>query len=133
MLRRLIIAVPLFAFGAPACDSVTGVCTLMGCDSGLFVRLNAVPTEAFSVEVFARAPDESPGYRYECTPGPLGCQHPIFFSGFIADRAYIRVTTTDGSILHDVRPLRYESFRPNGPRCEPLCQTAEASVSIPVP
>jgi hypothetical protein len=132
-LRRLVLALPVFAFGAPACDSVTGVCTQIGCDSGLWVRLDALPAGAFSVDVYAVTPNASPSYRYECSPGPLACLQEIFFTDFVGDRPYIRVTTTVGTVLYEIPTLSYETFRPNGPRCDPECRTAETTVTIPAP
>jgi hypothetical protein len=130
-LRRLILALPVFAFGAPACDSVTGVCTLIGCDSGLTVRLDALPTGAFTVDVYANSPNESPSYRYECTPGEFSCPQDVFFTDFLAEDPYIRVTTTDGSVLTQVFGLTYTSSRPNGRNCPPICRNTSTTVAIP--
>lgn len=130
-IRIATLSAAMLILGAPACDSPTGVCTLIGCSSGLLVRLNALPTGPFQVDVFAGAPDVSPSYRYECVPGPSGCLQEIFFSGLVARHAFIRVTTDDGTALHEILDLHYETHRPNGPRCEPTCRTAETTVSIP--
>lgn len=130
-LRRLVLALPVFAFGAPACDSITGVCTQIGCDSGLMVRLDALPTGAFTVDVYSGTPNASPSYRYECTPGALPCLQDIFFADFLGVDPFIRVTTTNGSVLTQVTGLNYESYRPNGPNCPPDCRRALTTVTIP--
>lgn len=130
-LRRLVLALPVFAFGAPACDSITGVCTQIGCDSGFLVRLDALPTGAFTVDVYANSPNESPSYRYECAPGALPCLQNVFFADFLGENPHIRVTTTEGSVLTQVYGLNYESYRPNGPNCPPDCRRAETTVAIP--
>lgn len=51
-----ILVAAVFAFGAPACDSITGVCSEIGCDSGRMVRLDALPEGACSVDVSPRSP-----------------------------------------------------------------------------
>jgi hypothetical protein len=116
---------------APACESPLGACTTRGCSSGLLVRLNEAPTSAFRVEVFAGAPDESPSYVYECTPGANACLQDVFFTGLIATHPFIRVTTAQGTVLHEVPNVVYESYRPNGPGCGDVCHTAETSVALP--
>lgn len=107
------------------------VCTLIGCQSGLLVRLNTLPAGAFRVDVFAQAPDQSPAYVYECTPGPTPCQQAIFFPGLVAPHPFIRVTTTQGTVLHEITDLVYETSRPNGRTCGPECRTAETTVAVP--
>jgi hypothetical protein len=130
---RTALAVALALVAGTSCESplVTN-CTDIGCESGLWVNLDALPTGAFRVEVFANSPDVSPSYVYECTPGPAACRQRIFFEGLVVTRPFIRVTTDVGSVLHEIQGLEYETHRPNGPRCPPECRTAETDIPIPV-
>jgi len=132
-LRRLVLTISLFAFGAPACDagSVTGVCTNAGCSSGLTVLLNAMPEGAFTVELFDNVqPNVFPTYRYECVPGAIPCLGIILFKDFTGTQTNVRVTTAAGTATYAVN-VTYATLRPNGPRCGPVCRTASTTVNIP--
>jgi hypothetical protein len=106
------------------------VCTLIGCDSGLTVHLNAKPAGTYRVEVFAHAPDQQPAYVYECTTA-ASCQQDIFFTDLIVDHPFIRITTKTGTKLVEFPTVTYVDSYPNGRDCGPPCRNARLNMDIP--
>jgi len=115
-----------------ACDAPTQYCTLIGCRSGLQVRLTTAPAGAFSVEIL---PYSSGGqqltYRIDCGGSAPPCGSQVFFPDLIIERAQIRVVTTRGTVTHSVDEVKYETSYPNGRQCAPACQSATVTVSTP--
>jgi hypothetical protein len=105
-------------------------CTLIGCNSGLTVHLNAKPAGTFKVEVFAQSPNQQPVYVYECS-NAASCPQDIFYSGLIVSHAYVRVTTSTGTKTVEIPAVNYVTSRPNGPGCDPECRQATVNVDIP--
>ncbi|MEQ1691778.1 MAG: hypothetical protein ABMA00_10850 [Gemmatimonas sp.] len=105
-------------------------CTLIGCNSGLTVHLNAKPTGTYKVEVFAQSPSLQPVYAYECSNAST-CQQDIFFPGLIVSHPYVRITTSSGTKIVEIITVNYVTSRPNGPGCDPECRQATVNVDIP--
>ena len=105
-------------------------CTLIGCNSGLTVHLNAKPTGTYKVEVFALSPNQQPVYVYECSVAS-SCQQDIFFSGLIVSHPFVRITTSIGTKTVEIPSVNYVTSRPNGPGCDPECRQATVNVDIP--
>lgn len=117
------------ATSSSSCSSITGVCTLIGCESGLVVLLERRPEGAFRVELWHSGSPGEPRYVRECTP-VAPCGDRIFFSGYTGTQAQVTVTTATDTVTTAVRP-EYETTRPNGPRCEPECRLATVQVQAP--
>lgn len=114
------------------CDSPTGVCTQIGCDSGLTVQLDQVPADAFTVEVLPEEPQDYPVvYRVECAGIASPCGARVFFPGLVLERARVRVTTSLGTVTHDVADVTYRTTYPNGRQCTPACRRATVDVTVP--
>jgi hypothetical protein len=112
------------------CSLVEGpetICTLIGCESGLHVRLETLPAGAVKIEVFGRSSDGMPAYTYDCTAS--SCDQTVFFPGLILEQGSVRVTSSAGSRTTAIRPF-YVSHRPNGPDCPPDCR--QATVTVPI-
>ena len=110
-------------------------CTLIGCNSGLIVRLAALPASAFRVEVFRGQPDQQPAYVivYTCgTPsqGSLGCPDLLNFQDFFVEHFWIRITTSAGTQTSE-HTVEYRQVYPNGPDCGPGCRQATVTVAAP--
>lgn len=129
--RHLPVLFAILALGG-GCDSPTGVCTQIGCDSGLTVQLDQVPTGAFTVEVLPEEPQEHPVvYRVECAGSAAPCGARVFFPGLVLERARVRVTTTLGTVTHDATDVIYRTSYPNGRQCTPACRQATVDVTVP--
>ena len=117
---------------ALGCSSTTGtreqVCTAIGCDSGLAVRVEgASTTGAYRVELLPSG-ETGPRYVAEC-PDASRCAAGVRFPGFTGDWTLVRVTTAQGTVTREVRPS-YQELRPNGPDCPPICRQAVVTVSV---
>jgi hypothetical protein len=108
------------------CSGISDLCTLVGCDSVLVVRLAQTPTGPYRIEVFSR--DDAPHYVFDCA-NPATCGEARFLD-YTPDRVTIRVTTAAGTGEQTVRPA-YDVDRPNGPNCEPTCKGAIVTMPLP--
>ncbi len=133
--RHLLTGGVLLALGAlpsaTACDSADGPCTLLGCTSGILVHLETAPVGDFTVELSTVGPDQPPVLTGACPVGPAGCATDRIFPGVTATHVWVRVTTTGGTVLHEIDSVMYEEHRLNGPRCGVTCRTAEVTVGLP--
>jgi hypothetical protein len=106
------------------CDGLFVDCKTAGCVDNLIVHLyGALPP---SYNVIARAPGHEPKV-FECNPARM-CRDQAFFE-LVASRVELEVVAEGVSVRKEVRP-EYRPFRPNGPRCPPVCQHAEVSITI---
>ena len=129
-MKRVILSLGLLALMSPGCSLIDGpefACTLVGCQNGLTVRFATPPSGLLRVEVYTQSPDRQPAYVYDCTVET--CYDAVFFPDLILEHGFVRVTSSAGSRLTEIRPT-YASRRPNGPDCPPLCRSA--SVTVPV-
>lgn len=129
-LRRALITASVVG-AVTACSSPAEVCTLIGCSSGLTVQLTSPPVGAYSVEILPDAPAGNATYRVECGGAAPPCAAEVFFPDLIVSSARVRVTTTLGTVTHDVGPVTYRTSFPNGPQCDPGCRRATVTVGIP--
>jgi hypothetical protein len=116
------LALLLSAVALSSCQGVFGprTCTLIGCNSGLEVVLEAPPTVPFRIEV--EVPGQADRKVFQC-PDPSRCEDRAIFSDFTPERVRIHVVTAAGTESYEVRPS-YAEHRPNGSGCPPLCRTA---------
>lgn len=101
---------------ASGCGSITEVCTLMGCTSGIEVQLEEEPPVPYRIE--AAADGGTARYVYEC--GQTARCSPIFFAEFTPDWVLFSVIVGADTTWYEVRPT-YTEQQPNGPGCEPIC------------
>ena len=106
------------------------VCTLMGCTSGVIVRLATMPATTFRVELIPAGGTYGTTYAFDCSEAGR-CPQDLLFPGILTESARIRVTTPTGSRETEIPSLVYASFNPNGPRCGPECRQAKVTVPIP--
>ena len=95
--------------------------------SGLMVSFATPPSGLLRVEVYAQAPDQQPAYTYDCTMET--CYDAVFFPDLMLEHGYVRVTSSTGGRLTEIRPT-YASHRSNGADCPPVCRST--SVTVPV-
>ena len=112
MTVRLLSLVLLLA----SCDQSTGVCTLIGCNSGLTINVPAAAPIPYIISL--QAPG-APELTLECTTSL--CAHSVFVPDYTP--AHVTVTVQwqgGGSATKDVSPA-YTISQPNGPNCSPTC------------
>jgi hypothetical protein len=110
--------------------SISTVCTLIGCESGITVHLASLPSGAFRVDV-RPAGGQGAVYVFDCSSGPVTCQQDVFFADLIADHLFITVTAAGVSRDTEITTVTYTSHRPNGPNCGPDCHTAVVIAQVP--
>ncbi len=115
-------------FGEVGCGDSTGMlCTLAGCNSGVTVQVTPLPTGPFRVEV---SPLGHPVSFVRDCEDPADCAK-IFFPSFIPEAVSVRVTTASDTVFVEIVQLEYREFRPNGPRCGPVCRNADLDIPLP--
>jgi hypothetical protein len=108
-----------------SCNPLAYDCTLMACQDGLNVRFDRAPAGAYRVEAFA---GDSPNPQvFDCTDATM-CPTATF-SGLVADRVTIRVTTAGATYTQEFSP-RYETVYPNGRKCGGRCSQATVTVQL---
>ncbi len=105
-------------------------CTLVGCTSGLSVRLTSLPTEPYRVELLVPGA-RRPFHFYECDGGS-SCLQAIHSPLLALSHISVTVTTAAGSRVTDVPNVEYERYYPNGPDCPPPCLNATITAEVPV-
>lgn len=116
---------------ATGCDilGIGTACTLIGCYNGIAVHLAALPSGPYKVEILVAG--AAPGlYEYDCAGGEA-CQQDVFFPELVLDRIVVKVTTSLGSRITEIANPVYETSRPNGPDCSPLCRQASVTAQLP--
>ena len=119
MKYRLILTIAACTIASCDSDFFGGVCTLIGCNSGVIVVLESPPATPYRIEVYSGSA-AGPRYAHSCA-GASACGE-VFFPDFTPFRFFVEVITTD-TVRYEVAPTYTES-RPNGPRCDPLCRNA---------
>ena len=104
-----------------------GACTLVGCDSGLTVRLDRVPAGTFRIE--AISPEGAPSQVYDCAGAGPQCAPEAVFRDFTPSQVTIRVTTASGTVTQTFQP-QYSENAPNGRECGPICRNATVTVAL---
>jgi hypothetical protein len=124
---RLTSAIPATAVLLLAsCNPLAYDCTLMACQNGLNVHFDRVPAGAYRMEAFV---GESPNPQVFDCADPTMCPM-AYFSGLVADRVTIRVTTAGATYTQEFSP-RYETVYPNGRACPGRCSQATVTVQLP--
>ena len=119
----------LLLFTVAGCGLTTPrSCTDIGCASGLIVDLN-VPAASTPVTVLATATDGSTKSD-SCVPTTGSCS--VFLNDFTASNATIKVSG-DSYTSTNTLQITYQSTRPNGPDCPPICLNARISFTITQP
>ena len=124
-----LLALVLTTGALSSCQAISGpqACTLIGCNSGLEVVLEAPPTVPFRIE--AELPGQ-PGRRVVNCPDPDQCGGRAFFADFTPEQVRIHVVTSSDTQAYEVRPT-YAEHRPNGSGCPPLCRNARVVLPRP--
>jgi hypothetical protein len=124
-IRFFLGVVPLV--GACALFDSDDVCTLIGGNSGLTIRVSNVTSSIVRIEVNPYGAGRQPAYVADCAGIQGGCSSGVFFPEYSAPSAAITVVmatdTVSGTIL-----LTYEVTHPNGPGCEPRLVNASVVV-----
>ena len=102
------------------------VCTMAGCETGLWLEFSSMPVGAYRIEVGVRSGAGQPAYIQECG---AQCSAVAWFPGFVTDHGYVRITTPTATIERDIRPV-YTRRQPNGDDCPPICNVAEVVVQL---
>lgn len=97
-------------------------CTEIGCASGLSISIANPPGGAYHLQV------DVPGERtrvVQCGDAEGGCASGTFFLPETTPAQLTVRVVSAGKVIDSktVRPS-YDTFRPNGPGCPPLCRTA---------
>lgn len=101
-------------------------CTLIGCESGLIVRVSGLPDGEATIAL--QVAGQEPVIR-KCQ-STATCELPgVQFTDQTPASATILVTSGDFSKSFVVTDLDYEDHRPNGPGCPPVCRTAVVTFS----
>jgi len=101
-----------------------GPCTLIGCESGLMVRLDGAPAP---VSLRVHLPDGTVLER-ECLPEH--CARGAFFAGVRAPTVEIDVTVNGNTQTVSV-PLTYRAHYPNGESCGDPCLVTGVHLKLP--
>lgn len=108
---HLRVFIPILLLTFAACNFVTKVCTLVGCDSGLTVTVANAPPGPVTVR--ARDAAATTPVSAECTGGSL-CT--VRFEDFTPKRVTVEVTAGATTRSFTVTPA-YTVAQPNGPTC----------------
>lgn len=111
------------------------MCTLMACVDTLEVRVINPPALPYWVTVRADGQEfliacEEETEASEATLGK-DCENGVFtLFEFSPEMASVEIGWAAGGIIIDAIP-DYETFRPNGPGCDPECRSGVVSVELP--
>lgn len=97
-------------------------CTEIGCVSGLSILLVNPPAGVYHLQV--EVPGE-PLRIVRCGDAEGGCASGTFFlEETTPAQLTIRLVSAGKAIASQTVRPKYDTFRPNGRRCPPLCRTA---------
>ncbi|HEU0012273.1 MAG TPA: hypothetical protein VFQ45_01245 [Longimicrobium sp.] len=99
------------------CGGIAGVCTEIGCATGLTVRLGAAPAGGYRVEAIVAGQEQR---VHECAAGTT-CE--VLFEDFAPQQVTVRVTG-GGAAREETFTPSYQVSYPNGPECGPECRNA---------
>lgn len=107
-------------------------CTLIGCESGLSISLEGVKPEQYNFQV--NTPDQKT-YTGNCPSevfsGTYRCEANGFWIGGLQENGLtVTVAWSSNKVTQVLHPT-YQTFRPNGPDCEPECKNGAASIQLP--
>lgn len=125
----------LLAACAPSAPEEPQACTLMGCIDTLEIRVINPPDLPYWVTVRADGQEfliacEEETEASEATMG-TDCENGVFtLFEFSPEMVSVEIGWAAGGIIIDATP-EYETFRPNGPGCEPECRSGVVTVELP--
>jgi hypothetical protein len=128
MRKTISFSIIVTASFAASCSAFDPTCTLIGCGPSLMIDIVPAPTTG-SFRVEALVPGSDIRRTFEC-PDASRCSGVAFFDDFSPEEVVIRVTTQAGTTEQTFRPS-YQTFRPNGPRCEPTCRQGRIRFLLP--
>ena len=120
----LVLSLALGTLGGCSLFTDEGPCTLIGCESGLMVRLDGAAAVA---TLRVHLPDGTILER-ECLP--QHCAQGAFFEGVKGPTAEIEVIV-DGNAQTMSVPLTYRAYYPNGERCGDPCLVTSVHLKLP--
>ena len=155
MKNSLLVLISLSLFGLTSCGVANDACTLIGCSDALVVELHADGERPrpgnYEVELVADGETTTCSFQFllvcegggHCVePSTSTCPEATFDTARVDPVFSIPVSGTPMSVDYVVRVAdeevasgtvtpEYETVRPNGPDCEPVCQQATARVAVP--
>ena len=111
-------------------------CTLIGCRGTLELTLSHEPPSQYSMTVTASTGETR---TVTCTPGEIKADNDsaslcrtgiVTIYGFTPSQVTVDIGWEGGSYSTSARPV-YETFRPNGIFCPPVCTLARLSLAMP--
>jgi hypothetical protein len=124
MFKRLSRLSLLAVFAIGSLTSCQGVCTLVGCESGIRLMFSG------NVPVGARVTISSQGQQPVTTDCPPNIPCPgAFFPRIVWSRVTVTVQTSTSAITKDFN-LTYHDFKPNGSGCGPTCSVADVEMVL---
>lgn len=111
---------------ATGCAGTDVVCTQIGCDSGLTVKLEGAPQGPWSINVSS----QGQSFAKDCAAGG-NCGGGLFFEGFTKDLVTVTVARNGTSVTYQNLTPTKAIVQPNGPRCEPTCDQRTVTVAAP--
>ncbi len=106
-----------------ACEGV-GVCTQIGCDSGLLVQVQEAVPDTLTITA------DAPGLAAQtvvCTTA--SCAQYVFLRDFTPASVTLTVKGAGVDIVRNVQPA-YRVSQPNGPHCPPTCRQATVQIQV---
>lgn len=126
-----IVAAPilLFAAGCVSSSEPDGVCTLIGCSSGLRIDLSSALPEGSRLEVFEVA-TPTQVRTIPCTASQR-CEQFVFLVDYQpTGPIQVRIVTPGRTVTGSAVTPVFQTVTPNGPDCPPSCR--QARVNAPV-
>lgn len=109
-----------------ACGVSDTACTLIGCSSGLIVRVSGLPEGPATLTL--QVEGQPPVIR-ACSSAEL-CELPgVQFTDQTPANATVLVTSGEFSKSFTISNPAYEDLRPNGADCPPVCRSAVVTLS----
>ena len=99
-------------------------CTLVGCESGLSVRLSPRPSTPYRAELLL---EDGTRRVWRCDTN--NCGDP-FFSDYLKSKAIFDVIVGADTTRAERTQIRYDKSQPNGAKCDPTCYRSEVAVSL---
>lgn len=98
-------------------------CTLVGCESGLAVRVSPRPTAPYRVELIL---DDGTRRVWRCDT--TNCGDP-FFADYLKSTVIVDFIIGSDTTRAERTQIRYEKSQPNGAKCDPTCYRGEVTIS----
>jgi hypothetical protein len=122
VMRFLLFAVCTLPLSGGMAGCTSGVCTLIGCNSGLIVSVQPAPTPPYRIEAYTEP--SATRYVADCATAD-SCGSGVVFTDFTPDRVSVDVITGADTVTREFTgPITYKTSQPNGPSCSPTCQSA---------